>query len=55
MSNNVKFYLASAALLILWCLFVGTGTDIARTVVFGVAGWQVGGWIYKLARRWFPK
>lgn len=44
-------HITAFAIVFTWVAFIMLGDpDTARTVVYGVAGWQVGGWSIRIAR-----
>lgn len=54
MSITAKRFLFSIGLLIVWFGFITTGGALASIVMSALAGWYMGGLIYKFAAKVFP-
>lgn len=53
MSIAAKRFLFSVGLLITWVAFITTGGALASIVIPALAGWYMGGLIYKFAAKVF--
>jgi hypothetical protein len=53
MASNKKFFFYSAVLFVGYiCLMIILPSTILSSLWAVIAGWQIGGWVYQLARKW---